>query len=162
MYEGQKGWIGVWVQCGGGGWDSFSCKRNKDRHWEHSNLLSSVDGDPSKLKPSSLAANPTRATDSGVDNRSGFPATWQSVSCYDYWWIYCQTFQNSVFFKKNWMQCEKAKTNFNIFSKKVQLDATICRHLFTAQSLYMFRVSQHPSSGVLKNCICYFWYSLKF
>ena len=34
--------------------------------------------------------------------------------------------------------------------KKVQLDATVCRHLFTAQSLYMFRVSQHPSAGVLK------------
>ena len=35
-------------------------------------------------------------------------------------------------------------------NKKVQLDATVCRHLFTAQSLYMFRASQHPSSGVLK------------
>jgi len=33
---------------------------------------------------------------------------------------------------------------------KIQLDATVCRHLFTAKSLYMFRVSQHPSSGVLK------------
>jgi hypothetical protein len=35
-------------------------------------------------------------------------------------------------------------------NNKVQLDATVCRHLFTAQSLYMFRVSQHPLSGVLK------------
>ena len=35
-------------------------------------------------------------------------------------------------------------------NKKVQLDAAVCRHLFTATSLYMFRVSQHPSSGVLK------------
>ena len=25
-----------------------------------------------------------------------------------------------------------------------------CRYLFTAKTLYMFRVSQHPSSGVLK------------
>jgi len=33
---------------------------------------------------------------------------------------------------------------------KIQLDATVCRYLFTAQSLYTFRVSQHPSSGVLK------------
>ena len=33
---------------------------------------------------------------------------------------------------------------------KVQLDATVCSHLFTATSLYMFRVSSHPSSGVLK------------
>jgi len=29
-------------------------------------------------------------------------------------------------------------------------EATVCRYLFTAKSLYMFRVSQHPSSGVLK------------
>ena len=34
--------------------------------------------------------------------------------------------------------------------KKVQLDATICRNLFTAKSLYMFRASQHPLSEVLK------------
>jgi len=33
---------------------------------------------------------------------------------------------------------------------KTQPDATVCRYLFTAKSLYMFRVSQHPSSGVLK------------
>jgi len=29
-------------------------------------------------------------------------------------------------------------------------DATLCRYLFTAKLLYMFRMSQHPSSGVLK------------
>jgi len=33
---------------------------------------------------------------------------------------------------------------------KIELDATVCRYLFTATSLYMFQVSQHPSSGVLK------------
>jgi len=33
---------------------------------------------------------------------------------------------------------------------KIQPDATVCRYLFTAKSLYMFRVSQHTSSGVLK------------
>jgi len=33
---------------------------------------------------------------------------------------------------------------------KFQPDATACRYLFTAKSLYMFRVSQYPSSGVLK------------
>ena len=43
---------------------------------------------------------------------------------------------------------EKRVWNLN---KKVQLDVTICRHLFTAKSLYMFRASQHPSSGVLKS-----------
>jgi len=29
-------------------------------------------------------------------------------------------------------------------------DATVCRYLFTAKLLCMVRVSQHPSSGVLK------------
>ena len=29
-------------------------------------------------------------------------------------------------------------------------DVTVCRYLFTAKLLYMFRVSQHPSSGVLR------------
>jgi len=33
---------------------------------------------------------------------------------------------------------------------KNQPGATVCRYLFTAESLYMIRVSQHPSSGVLK------------
>ena len=33
---------------------------------------------------------------------------------------------------------------------KIRPDATVCRYLFTAKSLYMFRVSQHPSTGVLK------------
>ena len=33
---------------------------------------------------------------------------------------------------------------------KFQPDATVCRYLFTAKLLYMFQVSQHPSSGVLK------------
>ena len=34
---------------------------------------------------------------------------------------------------------------------KVQLDATVCSLIyFIAKSLYMFRLSQHPSSGVLK------------
>ena len=39
--------------------------------------------------------------------------------------------------------------NFPILIK-IQPDATVCRYLFTSKSLYMFRVSQHPSSGVLK------------
>jgi hypothetical protein len=38
---------------------------------------------------------------------------------------------------------------FNV-NKKIQLDATVRRHLFTAKSLYMFRASLRPSSGVLK------------
>ena len=33
---------------------------------------------------------------------------------------------------------------------KIQPDATLCRYLLTAKSLYLFRLSQHPSSGVIK------------
>jgi len=33
---------------------------------------------------------------------------------------------------------------------KIQPDATGCRYLFTPKLPYMFRVSRHPSSGVLK------------
>jgi len=33
---------------------------------------------------------------------------------------------------------------------KIQPDATVCRYSFTEKSLYMFWVSHHPSSGVLK------------
>jgi len=32
---------------------------------------------------------------------------------------------------------------------KIKPDATVCRYLFTAKLLYMFRVPQHPSPGVL-------------
>ena len=37
---------------------------------------------------------------------------------------------------------------FNV--NKNPTDATVCKYLFTAKLLYMFRMSQHPSSGVLK------------
>jgi len=38
---------------------------------------------------------------------------------------------------------------FNV--NKNPTDATVCRYLFTAKLLYIFRVSQHPSSGILKS-----------
>jgi hypothetical protein len=38
----------------------------------------------------------------------------------------------------------------NTVNKKIQLDATVCRHFFTAKTLYMFRASLLPLSGVLK------------
>jgi len=44
----------------------------------------------------------------------------------------------------------KSQTSLILMLIKVQPDATVCRYLFTAKSLYMFRVSQHPSSGILK------------
>ena len=40
--------------------------------------------------------------------------------------------------------------NRNSILIKIQLHVTVCSYLFTAKLLYMFRVSQHPSSGVLK------------
>jgi len=46
-----------------------------------------------------------------------------------------------------------ALINFKLFNSvliKIQPDERVWRYLFTAKSLYMFRVSQHPSSGVLK------------
>ena len=39
--------------------------------------------------------------------------------------------------------------SFNV-NKKNPTDATVSRYLFTAKLLYMFRLSQHPSSGVTK------------
>ena len=44
------------------------------------------------------------------------------------------------------------KTTKTLFKMliRIQLDATVCRYLFTTKSLYMFRVSQHPLSGLLK------------
>jgi len=44
----------------------------------------------------------------------------------------------------------KIKKKEYVMLIKIQPDATVCRYLFTTKSLYMFRVSQHPSSGVLK------------
>ena len=35
-------------------------------------------------------------------------------------------------------------------NKNVQLDSAVCRHLFTAKSLYVFLASPRPSSGALK------------
>jgi len=50
-------------------------------------------------------------------------------------------------------QCNVSSLSYwhvSINVNKNLTDATVCRYLFTAKSLYMFRVSQHPSSGVLK------------
>ena len=47
----------------------------------------------------------------------------------------------------HWMQA--GLTHHSVLIK-IQPDATVCRYLFTAKSLYMFRASRHRSSGVLK------------
>ena len=63
------------------------------------------------------------------------------------WW------ENKVtpFDKKEQQQGAKSNVEFNV--NKNPTDATVCRYLFTAKLLYIFRVSQHPSSGVLKTVI---------
>ena len=60
-----------------------------------------------------------------------FFATLFNISC-----IEPSNRQKPTYFKSVWI--------------KIQPDATICRYLFTIKLLYMLRVSQHPSSGVLK------------
>jgi len=54
------------------------------------------------------------------------------------------------------MSWKKLQSNAAIIQKNSEFDgnknptdATVCRYLFTAKLLYMFRASQHPSSGVL-------------
>ena len=47
---------------------------------------------------------------------------------------------------------ERCELNFTLTLNvnKIQPDTTVCRYLFIVKSLYVFRVSQHASSGVLK------------
>jgi len=61
--------------------------------------------------------------------------------------LYLQCWLTSFYFyfKKD---IQRKRIVFNV--NKNPTDATVCRYLFTAKLLYMFRVSQHPSSGVLK------------
>ena len=53
--------------------------------------------------------------------------------------------------KQQWVLCENnMDVTRQLYVNKNPTDATVCRYLFTAKLLYMFQVSQHPSSGVLK------------
>jgi len=60
--------------------------------------------------------------------------------------VYNSTVVKTIFYAIIGTKCQ---TNNKVLIK-IQPDETVCRYLFTAESLYMFRVSQHPSSGVLK------------
>ena len=44
------------------------------------------------------------------------------------------------------------------YINKIQRDATVCRSLFTAKLLYVFRVSIAPIIRCTSNCNCSFWY----
>ena len=74
--------------------------------------------------------------------------SWPSENCFCY--------NSTLPLKSSAPQYESFQSEFltlNVIynvNKKVQLDATVCRRLFTAKSLYMFRASQRPSSGALK------------
>jgi len=52
--------------------------------------------------------------------------------------------------RPRWREVAHGSVHRNSVLIKIQPDATVCRYLFTAELLYIFRVSQHPSSGVLK------------
>ena len=48
--------------------------------------------------------------------------------------------------------------SINFYINKIQQDATVCRYLFTAKLLYMFRASIAPIIRSTSNCNCSFWY----
>ena len=45
-----------------------------------------------------------------------------------------------------------------VYINKIQRPANVCRCLFTAKLLYMFRVSIVPIIRSTSNCNCSFWY----
>ena len=45
-----------------------------------------------------------------------------------------------------------------LYINNIQQDATVCRYLFTANLLYMFRASMAPIIRSTKNCNCSLWY----
>ena len=45
-----------------------------------------------------------------------------------------------------------------LYINKIQRDAAVCRCLFTAKLLYMFRVSIVPIIRSTSNCNCSYWY----
>jgi hypothetical protein len=56
--------------------------------------------------------------------------------------------------------CNKKTTEFcPHYINKIQREATVCRCLFTAKLLYMFRASIAPIIRSTSNCNCSFWYS---
>jgi len=52
--------------------------------------------------------------------------------------------------RHSFYNAKHTQTHSEIYVNKNSKDATVCRYLFIAKLLYTFRVSQHPSSGVLK------------
>ena len=55
-------------------------------------------------------------------------------------------------------ETEFQRPYWKIHINKIQRDATVCRCLFTAKLLYMFRVSIAPIIRTTSKCNCSFWY----
>ena len=70
----------------------------------------------------------------------------------DFWISFYKQTECSKTNKKKYsrMIAQGNENNWEFNVNKNPTDATVCRYLFTAKLLYIFRVSQHPSSGVLK------------
>ena len=66
--------------------------------------------------------------------------TWNRYKFQEIWWRN----KSNCDFLSSWF-----RASYSILIK-IQPDATVRRYLFTAKSFYMFRVSHHPSPGVLK------------
>ena len=49
-----------------------------------------------------------------------------------------------------------------IYINQIQQDATVCRYLFTAKLLYVFRMSIAPIIRSTSNCNCSFWYRSQY
>ena len=54
--------------------------------------------------------------------------------------------------------CYFASDHLQIYINKIQRDSRVCRCLFTAKLLYVFRVSIAPVIRRTSNCKCSFWY----
>ena len=65
---------------------------------------------------------------------------------------YSQLWKPTLLPSKVWWE------HYVTFINKFQRDATLCRCLFTAKLLYMFRVSIAPIIRNTSNCNCSFWY----
>ena len=57
-----------------------------------------------------------------------------------------------------WSSYSASLNIIKLYINKIQRDETVCRRLFTAKLLYMFRVSIAPIIRSTSNCNCSFWY----
>jgi hypothetical protein len=68
----------------------------------------------------------------------------------------CVCVPTVVLYEQSW-GVQISVDSLDLFNK-IQRDATVCRCLFTAKLLYMFRASIAPITRSTSNCNCSFWY----